>query len=97
VSSAQCSYCKNTPFNRNLNSPGWLVSVRSRKGILSFLRIDRLQIEFPLPPEPARNAAVALHELFGDKYGEMSAGIICSRDPTPPRRAQLGHILQMGG
>jgi Manganese containing catalase len=37
-----------------------------------FLRIDRLQIELPLPAEPAPNAAAALQELLGDKYGEMS-------------------------
>jgi Mn-containing catalase len=37
-----------------------------------FLRIDRLQIELPLPAEPAPNAAAALQELLGGKYGEMS-------------------------
>jgi manganese catalase len=37
-----------------------------------FLRIDRLQIELPLPSEPAPNAAAALQELLGGKYGEMS-------------------------
>ena len=37
-----------------------------------FLRIDRLQIELPLPDEPAPNAAAALQELLGGKYGEMS-------------------------
>ena len=37
-----------------------------------FLRIDRLQIELPLPTEPAPNAAAALQELLGGKYGEMS-------------------------
>ena len=37
-----------------------------------FLRIDKLQIELPLPKEPEPNAAAALRELLGGKYGEMS-------------------------
>ena len=37
-----------------------------------FLRIDKLQIELPLPKEPEPNAAAALQELLGGKYGEMS-------------------------
>ena len=37
-----------------------------------FLRIDKLQIELPLPKEPQPNAAAALQELLGGKYGEMS-------------------------
>ena len=45
----------------------------SRKGEFSvFLRIDRLQIALPLPAEPAPNAAAAMQELLGGKYGEMS-------------------------
>jgi Mn-containing catalase len=37
-----------------------------------FLRIDRLQIELPVPKEPQPNEAAALQELLGGKYGEMS-------------------------
>ena len=37
-----------------------------------FLRIDRLQIELPLPTEADPNAGAALQELLGGKYGEMS-------------------------
>ena len=37
-----------------------------------FLRIDRLQIELPLPKEADPNAGAALQELLGGKYGEMS-------------------------
>ena len=59
--------------SRNFTFPGLLVSVPLTKGEFSvFLRIDRLQIELPLPAEPAPNAAAALQELLGGKYGEMS-------------------------
>jgi len=37
-----------------------------------FLRIDRLQIELPAPKRQDPNAAAALQELLGGKYGEMS-------------------------
>ncbi|MFC5067202.1 manganese catalase family protein [Flaviflagellibacter deserti] len=37
-----------------------------------FLRIDRLQTELPIPTKPDPNAAAALQELLGGKYGEMS-------------------------
>jgi Mn-containing catalase len=37
-----------------------------------FLRIDRLQIELPPPLAADPNAAAALQELLGGKYGEMS-------------------------
>jgi Mn-containing catalase len=37
-----------------------------------FLRIDRLQTELPMPNEADPNAAAALQELLGGKYGEMS-------------------------
>ena len=37
-----------------------------------FLRIDRLQIDLPMPEEADPNAAAALQELLGGKYGEMS-------------------------
>src|ERR1700712_2781214 len=37
-----------------------------------FMRIDRLQAELPEPPRAAPNAAAALQELLGGKYGEMS-------------------------
>ena len=37
-----------------------------------FLRIDRLQTEIPMPRNADPNAAAALQELLGGKYGEMS-------------------------
>jgi Mn-containing catalase len=37
-----------------------------------FLRVDKLQIELPAPDRQDPNAAAALQELLGGKYGEMS-------------------------
>ncbi len=37
-----------------------------------FMRIDRLLAELPEPKKPDPNAAAALQELLGGKYGEMS-------------------------
>jgi Mn-containing catalase len=37
-----------------------------------FLRVDKLQIELPAPTRQDPNAAAALQELLGGKYGEMS-------------------------
>lgn len=37
-----------------------------------FKRIDKLQIELPIPKSPDANAASAVQELLGGKYGEMS-------------------------
>jgi Mn-containing catalase len=37
-----------------------------------FLRVDRLQVELPAPQQQDANAAAALQELLGGKYGEMS-------------------------
>ncbi len=37
-----------------------------------YLRIDRLQIELPRPEEPDPNAAAAVQELLGGRFGEMS-------------------------
>ena len=37
-----------------------------------FMRIDRLLTEIPEPRKPVPNAAAALQELLGGKYGEMS-------------------------
>jgi len=37
-----------------------------------FLRIDKLQAELPAPKKRDPNAAAALQELLGGKYGEMS-------------------------
>src|SRR6187401_1582069 len=37
-----------------------------------FLRVDKLQIELPAPTKQDPNAAAALQELLGGKYGEMS-------------------------
>ncbi len=37
-----------------------------------FLRVDKLQAELPAPKKKDLNAAAALQELLGGKYGEMS-------------------------
>ena len=37
-----------------------------------FMRIDKLQTELPAPKRQDPNAAAALQELLGGKYGEMS-------------------------
>ena len=37
-----------------------------------FMRIDKLQIDLPAPKRQDPNAAAALQELLGGKYGEMS-------------------------
>jgi Mn-containing catalase len=37
-----------------------------------YLRLDRLQIELPMPEEPDPNAAAAVQELLGGRFGEMS-------------------------
>ena len=37
-----------------------------------FLRVDKLQIDLPAPKRQDPNAAAALQELLGGKYGEMS-------------------------
>ena len=37
-----------------------------------FLRIDKLQIEMPKPGKPDPNAAAAVQELLGGRFGEMS-------------------------
>jgi Mn-containing catalase len=37
-----------------------------------FLRVDKLQIDLPPPKKKDPNAAAALQELLGGKYGEMS-------------------------
>jgi Mn-containing catalase len=37
-----------------------------------FLRIDRLQVEMPQPKEADPNAAAAVQELLGGRFGEMS-------------------------
>ena len=36
------------------------------------LKVDRLPIELPMPTEPDPNAAAAVQELLGGKFGEMS-------------------------
>jgi Mn-containing catalase len=37
-----------------------------------FMSVDQLQAELPAPKAADPNAAAALQELFGGKYGEMS-------------------------
>ena len=36
------------------------------------IRIDKLQVEMPMPKEPAPEAANAVQELLGGRFGEMS-------------------------
>ena len=37
-----------------------------------FLRIDKLQIELPRPEQADPDAAAAVQDLMGGKFGEMS-------------------------
>ncbi|MEM9012532.1 MAG: manganese catalase family protein [Pseudomonadota bacterium] len=37
-----------------------------------FLRIDRLQVDMPVPKDPDPRAAAAVQELMGGRFGEMS-------------------------
>ncbi len=37
-----------------------------------FLRIDKLPVEMPAPTKPDPNAAAAVQELLGGRFGEMS-------------------------
>src|ERR671939_781555 len=37
-----------------------------------FLRVDKLQVEMPMPTEPDPDAARAVQELLGGRFGEMS-------------------------
>ncbi|MBJ3775748.1 manganese catalase family protein [Acuticoccus mangrovi] len=37
-----------------------------------FMRIDRLQVEMPVPKDPDPTAAAAVQELMGGRFGEMS-------------------------
>src|SRR5215207_9403481 len=37
-----------------------------------FLRVDKLQVEMPMPSEPDPDAAAAVQELLGGRFGEMS-------------------------
>ena len=37
-----------------------------------FLRIDKLQVELPVPEQPDPNSASAVQELLGGRFGEMS-------------------------
>ena len=63
-----------------------------------FLRIDKLQIELPLPKEPEPNAAAALQELLGGKYGEMSTlGNYLFQKLQFPQQVEAQAILQFGG
>src|SRR5215204_4330187 len=42
------------------------------RGAAMILRIDRLPIELPEPKGPDANAASAVQELMGGRFGEMS-------------------------
>jgi Mn-containing catalase len=37
-----------------------------------YLRVDKLQVELPRPKNPSPNAAAAVQELLGGRFGEMS-------------------------
>ncbi len=37
-----------------------------------FLRIDKLQVEMPLPDEADPSAAAAVNELMGGRFGELT-------------------------
>ena len=37
-----------------------------------YLRIDKLQVELPMAENPDPNAAAAVQELMGGRFGEMS-------------------------
>src|SRR5688572_14205836 len=43
-----------------------------RRSVPMFLRVNKLQTELPAPKRQDPNAAAALQELLGGKYGEMS-------------------------
>jgi Mn-containing catalase len=56
-----------------------------------FLRVDKLQIELPAPAKQDPNAAAALQELLGGKYGEMSTlGNYLFQASTSAARANSG-------
>ena len=44
----------------------------NEKEALVILKIDRLAVELPAPTEPDPNGAVAVQELLGGRFGEMS-------------------------
>lgn len=56
-----------------IDDPGgeWEQTHQGRKSEM-FLRVDKLQIDLPAPKKQDPNAAAALQELLGGKYGEMS-------------------------
>jgi Mn-containing catalase len=39
------------------------------------IRIDKLQVEMPMPTEPDPDAAAKVQELMGGRFGEMSTFI----------------------
>lgn len=43
-----------------------------REDFIMFMRVDKLQADLPAPKKADPNAAAALQELLGGKYGEMS-------------------------
>ena len=53
-----------------------------------FLRIDRLQIELPVSKKADPNAAAAVQELLGGRFGEMSTlnNYLTSGSRCAPRR-----------
>src|SRR5215203_2244128 len=63
-----------TPLRNQLRWPhvAELHSAADHKDPTMFMRIDRLQVPLPEPKKPNPNAAAALQELLGGKYGEMS-------------------------
>jgi Manganese containing catalase len=53
------------------------------------LKIDRLAVELPMPEQPDPDAAAAVQELLGGRFGEMSTLMnytfqsFSGRDPIP--------------
>ncbi len=65
-----------------------------------FLRIDRLQVEMPMPEEPDPTAAACVQALMGGRFGEMTTLNTClyqsfnfrSREKLRPYDALIANI-----
>jgi Mn-containing catalase len=60
------------------------------------LRLDRLLIELPRPKNPSPNAAAAVQQLLGGKFGEMSTLMNYTYQSFNfrGRAGQSGHVRQ---
>jgi Mn-containing catalase len=56
----------------NYPAPAWFGLHNLAEVISMFMRVDKLQAALPAPKRKDPNAAAALQELLGGKYGEMS-------------------------